>query len=64
MKKSRYTEGEIMDILKISESGEPVPNLCVGWYELRQLLQMAYKARGDMKKIPLIGGVPGCVKYK
>ena len=28
MKKSRYTESQIMEILKIGESGVPVPDLC------------------------------------
>ena len=28
MKKSRYTESQIMEILKKGESGVPVPDLC------------------------------------
>ncbi len=42
MKKSRYTDGQIIFILKQAESRTPVPELCP---EQRDLLQVACKIR-------------------
>ena len=43
MKKLRYSDSQILAIIKQAESCVPIPELCRTWNERRFLLQMASK---------------------
>ena len=47
MKTSRYTEPQILAILRQAEGGMPVAELCRAWHEQRVLLQMAFEVWRD-----------------
>ena len=45
MKQSRFTDSQIIAILKQADAVTPVPEVCRAWHQLCHLLQMALQIR-------------------